>query len=401
MIEQNNLSQRKYYLDWLRVIAFYILIFFHVGMIFVPWSFHIKNNITLEWFETWMAFSNQWRLPLLFMISGMVIYYSMGKRSANGIIKERAKRLLIPLIFGMLVIVPPQIYYERISNGVQFANYFDFWKTVFNFVPYPEGGSLSWHHLWYVLYIFVYSIIGLPLFLYLRSDKSFKLRKNVNEFFVKYSNSIYLIIFPLLFFYYTLGSIFPTTHALIDDWYNHSVSFTIFILGFCISSFSGLWETIVAKRKQSLIMASVPGLFLILFVWGPTFYIMNEETIVFEIFYGLLKWVFIISWLFTILGYSKFIFNKPSKLLTYTNESVYPLYILHQSIMIIFGYYIIHLDWNVYLKFWVIVLITFGGSFLFYELFIKRFNMMRLLFGMKSKKSKIKTASYKSAEDII
>ena len=69
--------------------------------------------------------------------------------------------------------------------------------------------------------------------------------------------------------------------------------------------------------------------------------------------------------------------------------------------MIIFGYYIIHLDWNVYLKFWVIVLITFGGSFLFYELFIKRFNMMRLLFGMKSKKSKIKTASYKSAEDII
>jgi glucan biosynthesis protein C len=163
MKETQNKQQRKYYLDWLRVIAFYILIFYHVGMIFVPWDFHIKNNVTLEWFETWMAFLSQWRLPLLFLISGMVIYYSLGKRSWKGIITERSKRLLIPLLFGMFVIVPPQIYFERISDGVVFSNYWQFWKTVFELVPFPEGGSLSWHHLWYVLYIFVYSIIALPI----------------------------------------------------------------------------------------------------------------------------------------------------------------------------------------------------------------------------------------------
>ncbi|MCB0746156.1 MAG: acyltransferase family protein [Ignavibacteriae bacterium] len=383
MNEQRSTSQRKYYLDWLRVIAFYILIFYHVGMIFVPWDFHIKNDITLEWFETWMAFLSQWRLPLLFLISGMVIFYSMGKRTSKGIIAERSKRLLIPLIFGMLVIVPPQIYFERISDGVQFTNYWEFWKTVFDFVPFPKGGSLSWHHLWYILYIFVYSIIALPLFLYLQSEKANSLKNKVNVIFTKHPNSIYSFFLPLLIFYYILAPIFPTTHALLDDWYNHSISFSFFILGFCISAFSGLWEAIVEKRNQSLIIAAIPGLILILFVWGPTFYIMDEDTLLFGIIYGLLKWIFIVSWLFTILGYSKFLLNKPSKVLTYANESVYPLYILHQTIMIIFGYYIIQLEWNIFSKFTSILLITFGGSFLFYELFIKRYNLMRLLFGMK------------------
>ncbi|MBK8944636.1 MAG: acyltransferase family protein [Ignavibacteriae bacterium] len=381
-------SQRKYYLDWLRVIAFYILIFYHVGMIFVPWDFHIKNNPTLEWFETWMAFFNQWRLPLLFTISGMVIFYSMGKRTVAGIIAERSKRLLIPLIFGMLVIVPPQIYYERISDGIHFANYWEFWKTVFEFIPYPKGGSLSWHHLWYILYIFVYSVIALPLFLFLRSKKSNQLKEIVNVFFTKHPNIIYLLTIPLLTFYYSLAETFPTTHALINDWYNHSVSFTFFIFGFCISTFSGLWNSIIVNRKKSLIISIIPILFLLIFVWGPTFEIMNEDTISFEILYGLLKWILIPSWIFTLLGYGKFLLNKPSKVLTYANESVYPLYILHQTIMIIFGYYIINFNWNVYIKFGVIIFLTFGGSFLFYELFIRRFNLMRLLFGMKANISK-------------
>lgn len=401
MLNAQYTNERKYYLDWLRVIAFYILIFYHVGMIFVPWDFHIKNNITLEWFETWMAFFSQWRLPLLFLISGMVIFYSMGKRSAKGIIAERSKRLLIPLLFGMFVVVPPQIYYERISNGVEFSSYWQFWETVFELVPYPEGGSLSWHHLWYVLYIFVYSIIALPLFLFLKSERSSVLRGKVNNFFNRFPISIYLIILPLLIFYYVLAPLFPTTHALIDDWYNHTVSFSIFLLGFFISSFGGLWNAIINMRKTSLIMALVPGLILILFVWGPTFYVMNEDTLLFGIIYGLLKWTFIVAWLFAILGYSKFLLNKPSKALSYANESVYPLYILHQTIMITFGYYIIGFDWNIFLKFIVILIVTFGGSFLFYELSIKRFNPMRSLFGMKEKQIKRAPFDNKSLEEVL
>jgi len=188
-----GIKQRRYDLDWLRVSAFYILILYHVGMIFVPWDFHIKNSQTAEWFETWMAFLSQWRLPLLFMISGIVINYSLGKRSGNEFIRERLKRLLIPPVFGMLVIVPPQIYYERIFNGVQYVSYWDFWKTVFHLQPFPQG-NFSWHHLWYVVYILVYSLIAVPLFLYLLSEKSAKIRQSLGAFIKHHPNTIYLIM---------------------------------------------------------------------------------------------------------------------------------------------------------------------------------------------------------------
>jgi hypothetical protein len=376
-------KERRYDIDWLRVIAFYILIFYHVGMIFVPWEFHIKNSTTAEWFETWMAFLSQWRLPLLFLISGIVVYYSLGKRTGGKFLLERTKRLFVPLIFGMLVIVPPQIYFERISNGVQFANYWEFWKTVFNFVPYPLGGSLSWHHLWYVLYVFFYSIVSLPLFLYLRSGKSLLFRNKVSGFVKRHPNAIYIIILPLFIFHLILASMFPTTHGFFDDWYYHSIALTIFISGFFISAVNCLWDVIVDKRKQSLILAAVPSLFLILTVWGPTFEIFNDRAPEFIFIYRILKWILIPSLLFAFLGYGKVLLNKPSRFLTYANESVYPLYILHQTIMITCGYYVIQWSWGIVPKFLLLVILTFGGSFVIYELIVKRFSLTRLLFGMK------------------
>jgi len=101
-----------------------------------------------------------------------------------------------------------------------------------------------------------------------------------------------------------------------------------------------------------------------LFVWGPTFDLFNEDKEFFFIFYTILKWTFIVSWLFTVLGYSKFMLNNPGKILTYANESVYPIYILHQTIMIIFGYYIIQYDLNVYFKFILITLIITTIAFI-------------------------------------
>lgn len=374
-------TERRNDIDWLRVIAFYILIFYHTGMLFVPWEFHIKNNPTAEWFETWMAFLSQWRLPLLFLISGVGVSYALGKRSAKQFLGERTKRLLIPLIFGMLVIVPPQIYIERISNGVHFNSYFDFWKTVFNFVPYPNGGSLSWHHLWFVLYILVFSFICLPLFMYVR--KSVLLKEKISRFIRRRPNAIYLLMLPLIIIYYTLSPLFPTTHALIGDWYNLSFSVMFFIYGYIVSTVDGFWDIIAAKRKQSLIISLVPIIFLLLFVWGPTFEIMNEDTTAFFIFYGFLKTLLITTFLMAVLGYGKVYLNKPGKVIRYANESVYPLYILHQTVELIIAYFIIKLDWGIMPKFLLVVAGTFGISILLYEIFIRRINFMRLLFGMK------------------
>jgi hypothetical protein len=377
-------KNRRYDIDWLRVMAFYILIFFHVGMIFVPWDFHIKNSETVQWIEGIMTWSNQWRLPLLFMISGTVIFYSLGKRSGNLFVLDRIKRLLIPLLFGMLFIIPPQIYVERLFNGFEYQHYWEFWKTVFNFKPYPSG-NFSWHHLWYVVYILVYSLIALPFFKYLRNDRSKPLNNSISKLIKRYPGIIYLISIPLYIFYLLLAENFPTTNDLINDWYKHSIYFTLFLYGYVISATDGLWDALVRMKKVSLIFGFSSGMILMLFVWGSNFEYLYEKYSWFIYIYGVFKWIAILFWLLAIFGYGKALLNKPSKFLNYANETVYPLYILHQTVELVFAYQIIKFDWPVLPKFILLVIVTFGVSLLLYELIIKRYNSTRLLFGMKSK----------------
>ncbi len=113
-----------------------------------------------------MLFLSQWRMSLISFVSGAGVYYAIGYRSAVTFIKERFKRIFVPLLFGMLLVVPPQVYLERLTQGST-QRYTAFYATIFDFVPYTDG-NLSWHHLWYVAYIYTYSILLLPLLKYLR-----------------------------------------------------------------------------------------------------------------------------------------------------------------------------------------------------------------------------------------
>ena len=156
-------KERRYDIDWIRVLVFDILIIYHVGMFFVPWDWHIKNDEIVNWMRYPMVFINQWRLPILFVVSGMGTRYALSFRSGNDYIKERFKRLLIPLVFGILIIVPPQVYLERLTDGDTSANYFQFYPDFFNGI-YPSG-NFSWHHLWFLPYLLLMSLLATPLFL--------------------------------------------------------------------------------------------------------------------------------------------------------------------------------------------------------------------------------------------
>jgi hypothetical protein len=377
-----ELQERRYEIDWLRVIAFLLLILYHTGMFFVPWDFHFKNYETSELFELWMSPLNQFRLPLLFMISGMGAFFVLKHRTGAEYFGERHKRLLLPLVFGMFVIIPPQIYYEHIFKGVQYSSYFEFYKKVFEMKSYPAG-CFSWHHLWYITYIFIYSMICFPLIRFLKNQSSDKFKSKLLAFFSK-PGRIYLLGIPLLLVYYGLVRIFPTTHALVNDWYNFTYMLMFFIYGIFVISVKGFWDILENYRKTSLIIALIPFSFLWLFVWGPTFEIMREDTLAFFFFYGFLKITFVISLLMAILGYSRKLFNRKNKFIQYATEAVYPFYILHQSLMMVFGYYIIQMPIGIFPKFLLVAFATFGGSWIFYELFIRRFNFMRVLFGQKT-----------------
>lgn len=371
-------TMRRYDLDWLRVIVFGLLIFYHVGMFFVPWGFHIKNNVIYHWLVYPMVFVNQWRLPILFVISGMGTYYALSKRTGWQFAWERTKRLYIPLAFGMLVVVPPQVYIERIAKSQFTGSYFDFWPARAFIGIYPEG-NMSWHHLWFLPYLLLFSLVLIPVFLYLRKHPRNGFLQWVNKTVSK-PLGLYIFIIPLYFIESFVEPFFPVTHALIGDWFTIANYIFLFFYGFILMSVKEtFWETVEKNRRLFLYCA------LAAFTLWLSEIILFEDSYLRHFTEAFLKEFNLWSWILTLFGYAAKYLNKPGKTLSYANQAVYPFYILHQSIMMVIAYYLMDLSWGLLPKFTLMVITTFGGSWLIYEFLIRRIRIVWPLFGLKKK----------------
>lgn len=377
--------QRRYDLDWLRVIAILLVLYFHTAMIFAEGQqWHIKNTeLSSMWteFNFWLT---KFRMPLLFFISGVGSFFALRKRTGKQYLKERHNRLMIPLLFAMFFIVPPQIYFERIFNGEAFDSFLHFYPSTFEFIPYPEG-NLSWHHMWFVLYLFVYSAVGLPLFLFLKSPRGQRVLDNMN--WLSRSKNIYLFAVPTILIYITLVQMFPRTNDLVHDWGYLPYWFTFFFTGYLVASKEQLWESIERNRKFSLQMAIACIVFINFFRWNniepwslgesP---LNNPWTIrAFLTFLPLDGWF----WLLALLGYGRRYLNRPHRLLSYANEGIYPFYILHQTVIIVVGYYVIQVPESVFAKYIFVSTLALVGSVAIYDFLIRPYPVMRFLFGMK------------------
>ena len=364
-------SERRYDIDWIRVIVFDILILFHVGSFFSPWDWHIKNNVIADWLFHPMSFISNWRIAILFVISGMGTRFALSTRTGKSYINERFNRLFLPLIAGMLIVVPPQVYLERLTQGLPYKHFFDFYPHYFEGI-YPKG-NLSWHHLWFLPYLLLMSIAATPLFLYIRKGNS-ALIKKIENLIIKHPFALYIFIIPLLAveLIFTDKSI---SHALWGDWYALALYFVFFILGYlliCIKS--SFWRAVSRTRYPTLIIGVLAYIFLSKF----------------EINYFLYSTIKILntwSWILTVFGFAAKYLNRESNLIKYRNRAVYPFYILHQTITITAGYFLIDSGMHYSLKMLILVVVTFGGSWLLYELIILRVPVIQPLFGVKRVKT--------------
>jgi hypothetical protein len=382
MARVDDLRVRRYDLDWLRVIAVLLLHLFHVGMFFVTWTWHVKNNYTSESLEYLMIFLHQWRMPLLLFISGAGTIYASSRRTSREFLVERRNRLFIPLIFSILVIVPPQIYFERIAD---YNSYLDFYPTVFKFVPYPMGGSLSWHHMWFVLYLFIYSIIALPMMNYLKSERSDRFLERLETYLAK-KWAVLSFIIPIAVSQAILLPYFPDeTHALIDDWAYFTFCFSFFAAGMLTASNQQIWLILLEKRRFHLIVA-LGSLLLLEFLFSVDWaliqpYITIDLMIIWKLTQITVTW----AWVITFIGYGRYYLNKGSKLLHYANEGIYPFYILHQTVIITIAFPLTNWETSIAMKYLVIMLLSFMLTVLIYVLLIRPFDPLRFLFGMKSR----------------
>ena len=385
--ESADLEQRRHDLDWLRVIAFGLLIFYHIGMFYVTWDFHVKSVHVSSTFEPLMKLLNPWRLSLLFLISGMAIRFAIDKLSLASFTWRRSMTLLIPIVFGMLVVVAPQSWLELLEKQETASGFTDFYLQ---YLGASDEFSIivpTWNHLWYVVYIFVYTIILVPFARLLSS-----VMRGIGSEFTKgvLSNKfgvIWLLMLPVLIFYmhhFFLRPNYPSTHALVDDWANHQLYFMLFLTGFLIAKDAVFWETV---RR-----ALVPSLLLVFFfsivscgVWFLEGSGNRSKTlIVIEFFSERIRktgfaWFAIVA----LLSMSQRWLNRPSLVLNYMNQAIFSWYILHQTLIVMIGYWLTRQGFSFYTEVTLLVLITYAGCYLIHEYLIRRYRWIRPLFGMK------------------
>ncbi len=355
---------RRHDIDALRAIAFLLLILYHIGMFYVEWGWHVKSNYPAQWLQPFMLLVNQWRMPLIFLISGVALHFLIGQprryRFAQ-IAKLRSWRLLLPLLFGMAVIVPPQAYYEALANGVVERGYGAFLLQYFSFAQWPQdafAGSdngVTWNHLWYLPYLLFYTLIALPL-IALSEGRWHWLRERLDQL-----SNFWLWLLPIAWLMPIGIWVFPKfpfiKHDLTGDWYAHAMYGSFFAFGYLLGCSQPLWQRLASLRWITLPAAlATYGLFMGMNEISPAEPSQSEQAAQVFIVY-LNRW----TWLLAVLGWSHHLLARPQRWLNYANRAVFPWYILHQSITVAVGYELTQLALGPVVEPLLLIGLTFAG----------------------------------------
>ncbi|HEX2207761.1 MAG TPA: acyltransferase [Longimicrobium sp.] len=371
---------RRHELDWLRVIAILLLLFFHSAMPYVAeWDWHLKNGETSPLLMEANYFLSRWRMALLFLISGVGTAYALGFRPARGYLRERARRLLIPLTFGILAIVPPQIYMERLADGASYRSYLEFWPSVLQGRPYPEGNT-SWHHLWFIAYLFLYSLAALPLFLYLRSERGRGMRAAIGARLA--GPALYLLGLPLGLVLATLYVRWSGPQNVVDDWGHLVYYFGFFIFGYLLAEAEGAWRWMETNRRTSLLLAAASIVIINYLRWNGAEpeWGYNAGNAALQVLQGFNAWF----WVLAILGFGRRHLAFRNRILDYASEGIYPFYLLHQTVIVVIAFYVIRAPDGVWAKFWFTSFVSLALTIAIYDLLVRPYRVTRFLFGMKN-----------------
>jgi surface polysaccharide O-acyltransferase-like enzyme len=369
-----KLTEHRHDLDWLRVLGVLLLVPFHVALIFVldPYTImYVKDVVNSRLLAEATGFVHMWHMPMLFVISGSATYFALGFRSSGQYLRERFQRLLIPLIFGILTFIPFTMYIQNSSTISLQEGYAGFFHIDLDRLD-GMNGTFTPAHLWFILYLFVFSLVGLPIFLWLRSEKG----KRVIKALAKFSQApLSLIVWGL-----------PLTVAAATNilgGFNPLYYFLLFFYGFIFASDTRFQESIDKLTWVALAYGLFEGTVNVIMPlsryaeWTP-------QWVALGLMYSMGRWMLTLA----ALGLGHRFLNRTSNLLRYASETAMPFYLLHMTFSVTIGYFVVQLQAPVAVKYPLIVLATTGLTLLASEL-VRRWNAIRWLFGMKPVRLKI------------
>lgn len=380
------MSKRIHYLDWLRFLAVLLGLVFHSGRPFDDWPWLIKGPEL-----GWMTFFNEAlttvRLPLLFFVSGAATIFVL-KKKVKDYTLDRMIRLLIPLGMGVLLIVPPQHYIVRISLPPSDPQHFSgsYWQFLSG--PWLHGGTyplsnLRTEHLWYLLYLFIFSLMALPIFLYLCSPGGLALWARLERWFMAASWRVWLLVVIPAIGISLLPLIFRSHHGLVKDLENLLFFFFVYVQGFALFHKPRLLESIFSQRKRfagSGLVLVIGKAYLFTVVWkGDTF--SPDVSLQNFVLFWLLRDLAALCDIFAALGYAHQYLNRPSPFLEHARHWVYPFYIWHQSVIVVLGYFVLKLAWPAWLLCGLLMLSALVVTVALSEL-VQHSALSRFLFGI-------------------
>lgn len=354
------MQTRKHYIDNLRTLAILLLFPFHAAQI---WSggeysgFYVYSHAN----NVLYAFSTAvypWYMTLLFTLAGMSSKYSLQKRTNKQFITERVKKLLIPFLFGLLVLVPAMTYtgevYFNGYSGTYLGQYRLFFSKISDLTGYKGGFTPA--HLWFLLYLFLISLLSLFV-----TGICQKWIKDLKEKQVPYWGLVLLFV-PEWFILYVLNIGGKSMGQF----------FFLYMAGYFILSGEDMEQKVRNYRFVSLILALLSGTaYTYLYCFAQ---LRNELGTGLYVFFG---WTGIL----TLLGFGQTILNFKNQISSYFARASFPVYIMHMTVLVIISYWTLKLSIGIWGQYFLIIAISFLITVLLYEI-IRRIPYIRGLVGI-------------------
>lgn len=377
-------DHRLYFLDWVRILAFFVLIAYHVGMYYVSWDWHVNSPHAGPGPEPFMLLSSPWRLALLFFVAGAASHFILQRAAPGAFVRRRSLRLLVPLLFGMLVIVPPQPYLEVVEK----LGYADGYGAFMRLYLTGHGGFCkdgclvlpTWNHLWFVAYLWVYTLVLAACAALLPAGRLDALARRSAAAL----DSWKLLLLPVLVLAVVrilLADRFPSTHALVDDWFNHATYLPIFLLGALVARSRSVWHNMEALRWTALGIALAGWAATVAWYAAPhhehSAQMMATWRPIMRCVYALCAWSAIVA----ACGFARRHLDRDGPARRYLTDAVFPVYIAHQTLIVVMAHAFKPLDLAPGVEALLLMVLTATGSFALYEA-VRRLRWARPLFGL-------------------
>jgi peptidoglycan/LPS O-acetylase OafA/YrhL len=394
-------STRLHYLDWLQVLAVLGVFLFHAIHPFDDLAdWHINNADKSALATFFVGFFNLWGMSFFFLMAGATSWFSLRRRTPSRYISERVTRLLIPFIAGSILLTPIQAYFELTHNGwwtegsiIEFIlspEALTYFYTEYNSITFaPETFGGLGYHLWFVGFLFVFSLIALPVFLGLNSDSGKRFVAALARL-AEGRGGLLMFVIPLVLVRFTL----QTDFSSMNDLPGFVCLLLFFVFGYILIDDERFMQAIRRDRLLHLILGILCTLFFFSSAadvpvadWmgspgTPMFYVSWAV-------FGINGW----SWTMFMVYIGMRYLDYTNKWLQYGREASYPFFIVHQPVIIFIAFYVVQWEVALPIKLLVVVIGSFALSLGLYELLVRRINPVRALLGMKPKRKSVSAPS--------